>query len=100
MHRRVVSRDDSLLRLLRFGGAFKGCWIGLAIAGVLGLSDEARGQGSVESDRAALEALYHASDGPNWAIAWNWLSDAPLGEWFGVTIDGQGRVMGAALFRR
>ena len=97
MHRRVVSRDDSLLRLLRFGGAFKGCWIGLAIAGVLGLSDEARGQGSVESDRAVLEALYHATDGPNWTFAWNWLSDAPLREWLGVTTDDQGRVRSLVL---
>ena len=64
----------------------------MAIVGVFGLTDEARGQGSVESDRAALEAFYHATDGPNWAFAGNWLSDAPLSEWLGVETDGQGRV--------
>ena len=44
------------------------------------------------SDRAALVALYEATDGPNWANSRNWLSDRPLGEWYGVTTDGDGRV--------
>ncbi len=33
--------------------------------------------------RAALVALYEATDGPNWVNNENWLTDAPLGEWFG-----------------
>ncbi len=37
-------------------------------------------------DRAALAALYEATDGPNWTDNENWLTDAPLGEWFGVTV--------------
>ena len=45
------------------------------------------------SDRAALVALYHATDGPNWENNTNWLSDAPLGEWYGVQTDGNGRVI-------
>ena len=44
-------------------------------------------------DRAALEALYRATDGPNWRDNTNWLTDAPLGEWTGVTTDEQGRVV-------
>ena len=48
-------------------------------------------------DRAALVALYHATDGPNWANNGNWLSDRPLGEWYGVTTDGSGRVVGLDL---
>ena len=43
-------------------------------------------------DRAALVALYNATDGPNWVNNGNWLSDEPLGEWYGVTTDGGGRV--------
>ena len=35
-------------------------------------------------DRAALIALYEATDGPNWVDAENWLTDAPLGDWYGV----------------
>ena len=41
--------------------------------------------------RDALVALYNATDGPQWARKTNWLSDSPLGEWYGVTTDG-GRV--------
>ena len=44
-------------------------------------------------DRAALVALYEATDGPNWVDNTNWLSDAPLGEWYGVETDGSGRVV-------
>ena len=44
------------------------------------------------TDRDALVALYHALDGPNWNLSHNWLSDAPIGEWYGVT-TGAGRVV-------
>ena len=40
--------------------------------------------GSAETDREALVALYNATDGENWGDSENWLSDAPLGEWWGV----------------
>ncbi len=42
--------------------------------------------------RAALVALYKATDGPNWTDKENWSSAAPLGEWYGVTTDDNGRV--------
>jgi len=48
-------------------------------------------------DRAALVALYEATDGPNWVNNENWLSDAPLGEWHGVDTDPQGRVVSLEL---
>ena len=44
-------------------------------------------------DRAALVALYEATDGPNWVNNENWLTDAPLGDWYGVRTDGSGRVV-------
>ena len=44
-------------------------------------------------DRAVLEALYNATDGPNWSFNRNWLSDRPISEWFGVETDGEGRVI-------
>lgn len=47
---------------------------------------------SFSGDRAALVALYHATDGPNWNDNTNWLTDAPLGQWFGVTTNPNGRV--------
>ena len=45
----------------------------------------------VSPDRATLVALYHATDGPNWKRNDNWLTDAPLGDWYGVGAVG-GRV--------
>ena len=60
------------------------------------------GQGTAEitvmdPDRAVLVALYEATDGPNWLNNEGWLTDAPLGEWYGVETDGQGRVTGLNL---
>ena len=54
-------------------------------------------QGSIATDRAALEALYDATDGPNWTDNTNWKTDAPLGEWFGVSTDTDGRVTDVVL---
>ncbi|MCY4083157.1 MAG: hypothetical protein OXF54_23145 [Caldilineaceae bacterium] len=48
-------------------------------------------------DRGVLVALYNAADGDNWTMRTNWLSDRPIGEWYGVTTDGDGRVTGLAL---
>ena len=48
-------------------------------------------------DRAALVAVYNATDGPNWVNNENWLTDAPLDEWHGVSVDGAGRVTGLSL---
>ncbi|MCY4577435.1 MAG: DVUA0089 family protein [Chloroflexi bacterium] len=50
-----------------------------------------------ETDRAALVALYDATDGPNWWNNGNWLSDRPVGEWYGVETDGDGRVIELSL---
>ena len=44
------------------------------------------------ASREALVALYNATDGPNWNANDNWLTDAPLGDWYGVTTDAGGRV--------
>ena len=43
-------------------------------------------------DRAALEALYRATDGANWTNKSGWLTSAPLGDWFGVQTNDAGRV--------
>ena len=50
-------------------------------------------QGTVcSADRAALVALYNATGGENWTRKTNWSSSVPVGEWSGVTTDGDGRV--------
>ncbi len=48
-------------------------------------------------ERAALVALYEILDGPNWRNNDNWLTDAPLGEWYGVDVDHDGRVVALRL---
>ena len=50
-------------------------------------------------DRAALVALYEATDGPSWIHSDNWLTDAPLAEWYGVEGDAGGRVVRLRLER-
>ena len=45
------------------------------------------------TDKEALVALYHATNGDNWSSNRNWLSDAPLGEWYGIEADANGRVL-------
>ena len=62
----------------------------LTMIGMLGWAGETRAQDSA-TDRAALVALYNATDGDNWTNNTNWLSDEPLSEWHGVTVE-NGRV--------
>ena len=40
----------------------------------------------------ALAALYDGTGGPNWKNKTNWLTLAPVVEWYGVTTDADGRV--------
>ena len=44
------------------------------------------------NERDALIAFYRAAGGPSWRRSDNWLTDAPLGEWYGVTTGPNGRV--------
>ena len=44
------------------------------------------------TQRGALIALYEATDGDNWRDNDNWLTDAPLDSWYGVSADRLGRV--------
>ena len=46
----------------------------------------------MNTDRAALAALYNATNGSSWLVDTNWLSNGPLGEWHGVSTDADGRV--------
>ena len=57
------------------------------------------GPTSAATDREALVALYNATYGRIWEDDENWLSDAPLDEWYGVSTDDDGRVTTLALRR-
>ena len=63
------------------------------IAAFIACVKQAEAQGSVESDRAALVALYDATDGDNWNYNTNWKSDKPLSQWDGIDTDSNGRVI-------
>ena len=58
----------------------------------LGVATSAQAQDGVATDKAALVALYNATDGANWTTNTNWTSDMALSSWHGVTVDGDGRV--------
>ena len=40
-----------------------------------------------ETDRQALASLYQAAKGDNWTNKDGWLSEKPLGKWYGVSAD-------------
>ena len=44
------------------------------------------------TDRAALTALYEATNGAGWKNSRRWLDDGPLTRWYGVDTDADGRV--------
>ena len=50
-----------------------------------------------ETERAALEALYHATGGDDWTANANWLTEAPFEDWYGVEVDLPGHVTGLRL---
>lgn len=75
----------------------------LIISGTKGDDEEGLDAGAAHvfdlagTDRGILVALYNATNGPNWSRKTNWLSDAPLENWFGVTTNDDGQVTELAL---
>ena len=63
------------------------------VAGCLEDPTEPQRRRGLDSERAVLVALYEATDGPGWRIRDNWLSDEPLGSWYGVGVDDSARVV-------
>ena len=49
-------------------------------------------EGTLYCGSNALTALYKATDGAAWVNDENWLTDLPLYEWYGVSVDADGRV--------
>ena len=60
--------------------------------GAAAAKSAAESASAVNADRAALVALYNALDGANWQRNRNWLSEEPIGRWYGVSTDRDGRV--------
>ena len=51
-------------------------------------------------DREVLIALYNATDGPNWSRSDNWLTDAPLESWYGVSATTEGTLVDTLVLRK
>ena len=80
----------------RAGYAACAPWSVVALAAAafcLAFPGDGAAQGSVASDRAALEAFYDATGGASWTDSTNWKTTAPLSAWYGVRTDDAGRVM-------
>ena len=85
----------------RWGGLILVSGVGLSLfTGLAGLVTASDQTAAEDTDRAALVALYNATDGPNWTNSTNWLSDAPIGEWHGVTTDTSGRAIELTLHNK
>ena len=68
----------------------RGYWLYVESAGTIG--------GAPPETMAALVALYNATGGANWRNNGNWLSNAPIGAWHGVTTDSDGLVTHLSLY--
>ncbi len=93
------SSSDTLVARVDDSGLVTGVDEGVAtITATAGDYSDAAQITTIENpERAALVALYQATDGPNWVDNTNWLSDTPLGEWYGVETDASGRVIALRL---
>ncbi|CAN0563318.1 unnamed protein product [Laminaria digitata] len=49
--------------------------------------------GSAAEDRAILVTLYHSTGGKSWKRNHDWDTDANIGDWDGVTVDVDSRVV-------
>ena len=92
--------SDAAVAMVDDGGLVRG--VGEGGTTITAAAGDARGTARIavtNPDRAALVALYNATDGPNWVNNENWLTDAPLHEWFGVDTDDSARVIELNLHR-
>ncbi|MCE2421844.1 MAG: Ig-like domain-containing protein, partial [Gemmatimonadetes bacterium] len=67
-------------------------------------ADDGEGSASITVDDttngnfALLWDLYHAMGGDGWLRKDNWLTSEPIGTWYGVTLDSEGRITALDLF--
>ena len=62
------------------------------LAWAAGCGSEPTGPPDRALDRAVLVALFEATGGQKWRRRDNWLTPAPLGDWYGVSTTNSGRV--------
>ena len=86
------SRDESVEATLEPSDSTEALPQDMSDSAALRPSNNSTDLSDVEADRAALTALYHSTDGANWANNTNWLSEQPMGMWYGVTVNTGGRI--------
>lgn len=77
----IVKRSDKVLQVSR-----------AVINSLSGLDVDKELTPEELSQKETLIALYDATDGDNWYFNDNWCTDAPLSEWYGVSIGADGKV--------
>ena len=89
------SSSDAAVAVVDPSGLVRGVAAGEAT--FTGTSAEVSGRARVTvvepSERGALVSLYRSTGGAQWVNGTNWLTDAPLGDWYGVTVDQMGHVV-------
>lgn len=89
----VVVSDKGLVTAVMFGTAEIHVKLGDVAASAVVYVIESH------KDREVLVAFFNSTNGRFWNENTNWLSEAPLNDWYGVDTDDQGRVTVLGLFR-
>ena len=87
------SSDDESVATVDATGLIRG--VGPGIASITAAAGNARASSQVvvgNPDRAVLAAFYDATDGPQWFRSDNWMTGAPIRDWYGVDVSPDGRV--------
>lgn len=90
---------DTLVAVVDESGEVEGVAQGLAtiVATLGGLEGSSEITVVDNPDRIALTALYNSTGGSYWTRATNWLDEGELQNWYGVTTNSNGRVIGLNL---
>ncbi|MDE2663333.1 MAG: Ig-like domain-containing protein [Gemmatimonadota bacterium] len=88
------SSSDSRVATVSDGGLVTAVSAGTAeVVAVSGAAQDTVAVNVDSTDRGILAAFYHAAGGPSWRHSDNWLTDAPLREWYGVEAGTDDRVI-------
>ena len=92
-----ASGDESVVTVDGAGVAGVVEAVGYGVTTVTATLDSASGSARItvekDLDRAALVALYEATNGPRWRWSQKWMTSAPIGEWQGVEVNAEGRAV-------
>ena len=93
------SSDDESVAVVDQEGLVKGEGVGIAVitAATRSVSDSVTIDVFADEGRRVLITLWHSTNGNGWQNDDNWLTEAPLSEWYGVSVDTLGQVTGVAL---